>query len=106
MKKKFPIKMVSFGGKIGTRPAVILNNRYGRADVLKITSRMKDEDSPFYAHMNHYIICGFCNTSEVYTVPIDKIGDFKRNCTTSEEDKIMENLAYCKSKELLRTRVI
>lgn len=87
---------------IGVRPVVVLWKNNGIAKVMKITSRNKG--NKFHAHMNNYVISGFCCCSEVYYINSDFVdnGTFMRNCTRSEVEEINKTYSYAMKNGYLR----
>lgn len=64
---------VSFGGDIGTRPAVIVRGQGNKLDVMKITTKSKASDYSKYRLTGFSGVRGYVVTNTIYTVPKSKI---------------------------------
>lgn len=78
--------------EMGKRPVVVIsrNNQDGKVSVLKITSRMRS--GSYYVRMNNYIISGFCNAHEIFTIDAKHVKKMIRDCTKSEVDAINKTM--------------
>lgn len=64
---------INFGGKIGTRPAVILRGQGNNLEVMKITTKSKMGDYSKYRLSGFSGVRGYIVTNAVYTVPKSKV---------------------------------
>ncbi len=74
--------------EMGKRPVVVINRNKDKVEVLKITSRNRNDK--FHIRMNNYIINGYCETAKSYWIDKKYLLSYKRDCTTSEEAAIKE----------------
>lgn len=72
------------------RPVVVIKDLGRKVVVLKITGRSINDK--YHVRMNHFLIYGFCDVGNIYTIDKKYILSYVRDCTTSEVESIKINL--------------
>jgi len=83
--------------RIGTRPVVSVEQNGKILTVYEITTRNKADR--YHAHMNNYLIRGYCDCGTAYKVDEKYIKSYVRDCTLSEYKAISDTIAALKPRD-------
>jgi len=87
MYKIYWVNMTKAGyANAGKRPVVCIDEQGDKLKVLEITSRNKNDR--YHAHMNNYLIRGYCDCGTTYKVNKKFVLSYVRECTLEEQTNI------------------
>lgn len=98
---KYQVAEIRFGGEIGTRPAMILNENENSLTVLKMTTRARGNETYSKYRLSGFSgVKGYVVTNNVYTVPKSNVKRYTGRLFDFEGEESVKRMNFYKRKGL------